>query len=218
MKILAFDTSTEYLSVAILNNGKVLARSHRKVGRNHSRLLVLTISNLVKNARLKADDMDAVAVGVGPGSFTGLRIGAGVAKGLSYSLGIPVAAVPTFDAIAGNFKKNTGVICVVLDARKNKVYGCLYRSDGKTINRISKYMLVDAEELLKTAGKYDKVLFVGDGCGILGRDCTKKRAWYPRAEVIASLGAEFLKKKKSVKPEALEPMYLYSRHCDITGR
>lgn len=217
MNTLAFDTSTEYLTVAVVRDGRPACGYHRRAGRNHSRLLVPAISRLIKRAGLRIGKIEALAVGVGPGSFTGLRIGAAVAKGLGYCGNVPIAPVPTFDAIAANFRCAPGVICVVLDARKNKVYGCFYRSDGKKAVRLSKYMLLPAAELLKMSERYDRVLFAGDGAAILGKDGYGSRPWHPRATMIAELGLALLRKNKSVKPGDLEPMYLYSRECDITG-
>jgi len=187
-------------------------------------LLVPMIDKLLKKAGLKIRDIDCFAISVGPGSFTGLRIGVTVVKGLAYALKKKIIAVPTLDVISDNAKSFKGVICPVLDARKNKVYACLYRSDGKTIKRISKYMLLPLEELLKKSAEYDKILFLGDivtipgpGPGILGPGIFLKD-WHPKAEVVAGIGAEYCRAKRFVTAEELEPMYLYSRECDITGK
>jgi tRNA threonylcarbamoyl adenosine modification protein YeaZ len=212
MKLLAIDTSTDYLSIAVTDGAATLARCHTKADRRHSILLVPTIARLLKKARLKIKDMGCFAVSVGPGSFTGLRIGVTVVKGFAYALKKPIVAVPTLDCIAENAKKENGVICPVLDARKGKVYACIYRSDGKKLKRLSRYLLLPYEELLKKLKRYDKVVFLGDA----GNPGFKN--WRPRAEVVARLGAELLKQKKTVKAKDLEPMYIYSRECDITGR
>lgn len=213
MKILAIDTSTDYLSLAILENGKVSAKFHKKADMRHSILLVPMIDRLLKKAGFKINDMDCFAVSIGPGSFTGLRIGVTVVKGLAYALRKPVVTVPTLDVIAANARAHSGIICPVLDARKNKVYACLFRSDGKTLKKISKYLLLPLEELLKKIKKYDKVTFLGDTEeNNFGKD------WHPRAEIAAQIAAASFKKRRFVKPEALEPLYLYSRECDITGR
>ena len=250
MKMLSIDTSTDYLSVAITDGTKVLARYHRPSHRNHSRLLVPTISNLVKNAGLKLKDIDGLCVSVGPGSFTGLRIGVVTVKALAYALDKPVVTVPTLDVIARNAKGFKGVVCPVIDAKKNKVYACLYKSDGVKFKKISKYLLVPVESLLKMTeiypaakhpafqggidaggmsqqqkgapgfspgGLHDKVLFLGDGVRLAGRD-EKIKNWHPRADVAAGLAAESFRKKKFVSPGKLEPMYIYSMECDIKGR
>ncbi len=213
MILLAIDTSTDYLSLAILKDGRLAAKFHKKAHRKHSMLLVPMIDKLLKKARLKIKEIGCFAISVGPGSFTGLRIGVTVVKGLAYVLKKYIVAVPTLDVIADNAKSLKGIICPVLDARKNKVYACLYRSDGRTVKKISKYLLLPLEELLKQLAKYDKVTLLGDtGNNNFSKD------WHPKAEVVAKLGAEYYKDKKFVKAEDLEPLYLYSHECDITGR
>jgi tRNA threonylcarbamoyladenosine biosynthesis protein TsaB len=226
MIILAIDTSTDYLSLAILKDGRVIAKSHKRAHRRHSILLVPAIEKLIKKAKLNIGKIDCFAVSIGPGSFTGLRIGVTVVKGLAYALKKRIVAVPTFDVIADNAKSFKGVICPVLDARKNKVYACLYKSDGKTIKKISNYLLLPLEELMKKISKYDKVLFLGDlipgpGPGINSGPRPRNwfgKDWHPKAETVARLGAEYYKEKKFVKAEDLEPLYLYSHECDITGK
>jgi tRNA threonylcarbamoyl adenosine modification protein YeaZ len=260
MIILAIDTSTDYLSLAIFKDGRVIVKSHKKADRRHSILLVPTIDKLVKKARLNISKIDCFAVSAGPGSFTGLRIGVTVVKGLAYALTKKIVSVPTLDVIAQNAKSFKGIICPVLDARKNKVYACLYRSDGKKIKKISKYLLLPASDLLKrTKAMRRNVLFLGDaagqifagdierapkfdrggwgdqetrsmdswvlvppaenlGCSMAGPAKTKVKGWHPKAEIVARLGAEYYKDGKFVKPEDLEPMYIYSRECDIIGQ
>lgn len=213
MIILAIDTSTDYLSLAILKGGRIVRKLHKKADRRHSILLVPTIEKLLKEERLKIRDVDCFAISVGPGSFTGLRIGVTVVKGFAYALKKRIVAVPTLDVIAQNVKNFKGVICPVLDARKNKVYAAIYKSDGQVIKRVSKYMLLGADELLNRLSKYDKVIFLGDTA-----NNNFNKDWRPRADTVARLGAEYFKNKKFVKAEDLEPMYIYSKECDITGR
>ena len=145
-------------------------------------------------------------------------------KGLAYALKKKIVAVPTLDVIADNAKSFKGVICPVLDARKKKVYACLYKSDGKVIKRISKYLLIGLDDLLKKTDKYDKVLFLGDAISDPGSEANFRSRigfnadWHPKSEVVARLGAEYYKDRKFVKAKDLEPLYLYSHECDITGR
>jgi len=217
MIILSIDTSTDYLSIAIADGAKVLARYHRPSHRNHSRLLVPTLAKLVEKAGLKLKDIDGFCVSAGPGSFTGLRIGVVTIKGMAYALNKPVVALPTLDVIACNSKGFNGIICPIIDAKKNKVYTCLYKSDGVGIKKISKYLLIPAKDLLKMTEEYDKVLFLGDGVKLVDRDEEIKN-WHPRADIAAGLAVESFRKKKFISPEKLEPMYIYSRECDITGK
>ncbi|MFA5500059.1 MAG: tRNA (adenosine(37)-N6)-threonylcarbamoyltransferase complex dimerization subunit type 1 TsaB [Candidatus Omnitrophota bacterium] len=212
MKLLAIDTSTDYLSLAVIKDGKAIAKFHKKAAMRHSMLLVPMIAKLLKKVKLKIKEMDCFAISIGPGSFTGLRIGVTVVKGLAYALKRPVIAVPTLDAIAMNAKKAKGIICVILDARKKKVYACLYRSDGKNIKKISPYLLLPLDELLKKIKKYDKVLFLGD----TGEN-NFKEDWHPKAATVGMLASEYFKEKKFTDAADLEPMYIYSRECDITG-
>jgi len=240
MNLLAIDTSTEYLSLAVTRGDKVAAKMHRKAPMMHSTLLVPMIAGLLKKAKLKPKDLDGFCVSVGPGSFTGLRIGVTTIKGLAYSLNKPVVAVPTLDVIAENAKDFKGVICPVLDARKNKVYACIYKSDGKKIRKISRYLLISVPELEKILSDYGKIVLLGDGIRFFAQHKIKFAKWHPRADVVARFGLELFKKKKSVPPrqsngrsgirsgrmeapsfisaDKLEPMYLYSRECDITGK
>ena len=223
MKLLTLDTSTEYLVLAVTDGAKVLSRMHRKAPRSHSSLLVPMIERLLKKARLKLKALDGFCIGVGPGSFTGLRIGVATVKGLAFVTGLPVVAVPTFDAIARNAGRFRGIICVILDARKNKVYGCFYRSNGKgAIKRISPYLLLPASRLLKKCEKYGTLCFLGDYADritqLYPRGTVATAKWQPRADSLAVLGLELFRKKKFASAEKLEPMYIYSLECDITGR
>jgi tRNA threonylcarbamoyladenosine biosynthesis protein TsaB len=220
MRILAIDTSTDYLSIAVTDGARTLARFHRKVGRRHSDLLIPTIKRLIKECGLKLKDIEGLSVGIGPGSFTGLRIAVTTAKGLAHALRIPVVTVPTLDAIAANAGRFRGNICPVLDARKGKLYACLYRSDGKDIKRIWKYLLLTAGGLAeKISGK--NALLLGDGMETVKKTGIKFsngiEYWQPRAETIGRLALTDFRNRRFTKPEDLEPLYLYSRECDIKG-
>jgi tRNA threonylcarbamoyladenosine biosynthesis protein TsaB len=223
MKLLAIDTSTDYLTLAVTDGAKVIARSHKHAPRSHSSLLMPAIERLLKKARLKLKDLGGLCIGVGPGSFTGLRIGVATVKGLAFVTGLPIMAVPTFDAIAANAGRMRGTLCVVLDARKNKVYSCFYRSDGKGgVRKISPYLLVPVDELLKKCEKYDTLYFIGDYAERIAVLCSRAKIpgvkWQPRADAIAALGLDLFRKKEFVSAQKLEPMYIYSHECDITGR
>lgn len=218
MTILAIDTSTDYLSLAVMKGGKVLARFHRRMHMRHSSMLVPMIERLLKKTRTGSGSIDCFAISIGPGSFTGLRIGVVTVKGLSFALNKPIVAVPTLDVIAENAGGFKGIICPVLDARKSKVYACLYRCDGKKVKRISKYLLLPAAELLEKCAKYDKILFLGDAMHLIGKSAASAIDYHPKADAVARLGAAYFKNKKFTTAKDLEPMYLYSRECDVTGK
>ncbi|UCD54648.1 MAG: tRNA (adenosine(37)-N6)-threonylcarbamoyltransferase complex dimerization subunit type 1 TsaB [Candidatus Omnitrophota bacterium] len=216
MKILAIDTSTEYLSLAIADNGRILARFHEKEDMKHSSLLVPTIDKLLKKCGLKLKDINAIALSIGPGSFTGLRIGVATCKGINLALGIPIVAVPTLDAIAYNFIASERVLCPLIDAKKQKVYACFY----KGTERLSDYMLLDMEGLLK---KIDKpTLVFGSAIKIYGERCKENRLvristkdWHPKAEIVAKLGLAKALRRQFANPYKLAPLYLHSKYCQV---
>ncbi|MCM8790965.1 MAG: tRNA (adenosine(37)-N6)-threonylcarbamoyltransferase complex dimerization subunit type 1 TsaB [Candidatus Omnitrophica bacterium] len=222
MKMLAIDTSTDYLSVAVMDGERVASRIHRKAPRSHSSLLMPAIDSALKKARLKIFDIGGFAVSVGPGSFTGLRIGVATVKGLAFAMKKRVVAVPTMDVIAAASVGIHGIICIVLDARKDKVYACIYCSDGKRVKRLSRYLLLPLKELLEGLKKYKDVKFIGDfaerAASKLPCSIVPVSSWHPKPEVVGRLGLERFRKKRFVKVENLEPLYLYSRECDITGK
>lgn len=222
MKLLAIDTSTDYLSLAVVSGDRVLARIHKKAPRSHSSLLMPMVDKILKESKTGLSKLDGFCISIGPGSFTGLRIGVMTVKGLAFVTGKPIVAVPTLDAIAENGKRRCGILCTALDARKNKVYAAIYVSDGACVKKISNPLLVSADDLLKKLGNYNKVFFLGDYAerivGLLPRAEVATLSWQPRPEIVGRLGIDYFKKKKFVKVEDLEPFYIYSRECDIIGR
>ena len=221
MKLLAIDTSTEYLSVAITKNDSILAHSHEKERRRQFDLLMPTIDNLLKKCRLKLKNIDAIALSIGPGSFTGLRIGVATCKGINMALGIPIVAIPTLDVIAENFSDEKNyMLCPLLDAKKKKVYACLFdRSKG--LKRLTDYMLLDVASLLKKIK--NPTLVFGDAVGLYKDSLERNtyvnvstKSWYPRAEIVARLGLAKAKKRKFTNPDRLAPMYLHSKYCQVT--
>ena len=222
MKLLAIDTSTDYLALAIMDEETLIARIHKKAPRSHSSLLMPMVDKVLKESKTGLNKLDGFCVSIGPGSFTGLRIGVTTVKGLAFVTKKPIVAVPTLDAIAENGRKKCGIICPVLDARKNKVYASIYKSDGAQIKKISKPLLCLEADLLKRLEKYDTVFFLGDYAerivSLLPRAKIATESWQPRPEVVGRLGMDYFKKRKFVDVRDLEPFYIYSRECDIIGR
>jgi tRNA threonylcarbamoyladenosine biosynthesis protein TsaB len=222
MKVLAFDTSTRYLSIALADEGRTIAEFHEDVGIRHSEVLVPEISGLVIDAGLDMKDIDLLCVGTGPGSFTGLRIGVATAKGIVAVTGCGVKGVPSMDAMISKVPAGVKMFAPLLDARKGKVYSCIYRSGEDNPERIKGPELVTMDHLL--SGLREKVLFFGDGterypellekCPLA--DVDSSIDWYPRASQTARLGAE-RSKEGTDDPGELDPMYLYSRECSITN-
>ena len=135
MTILAFDTSTQVCSAALLHDGTIVAQRQNTTGSNHAALLPLYVQELQAIAREQGKKIEAVAIGNGPGSYTGLRISASLAKGLCYGLDIPLYAVPTLSIIAGEAVRNqkseirnqkSALFCPMIDARRMEVYTAVY--------------------------------------------------------------------------------------------
>ncbi|GAF96056.1 unnamed protein product, partial [marine sediment metagenome] len=187
MKILAVETSTRTLSIAIRDQNSVLAEYKGDGGLRHSQDLIPGINSLLKKINSKLSDIDCFAISIGPGSFTGLRIGVSILKGLNLVTGIPIIAVPSLDVIAYNAADMPHDICVIVDAKKNNLYASLYKK-GKNndIIRIWDYLLITADELVKRIKT--KTFFLGDGAAVYGKFISErlkdailadKRYWFP---------------------------------------
>lgn len=232
MLILGVDTSTDSLSVSLINEKKILANYDSVGTLRHSALLIPTIEKALKKVGAGIKDIDLYSIGIGPGSFTGLRVGITAIRALAIALDKPIVGVPTMDAIAYNaltyLKRNKILdssikICPVLDAKRKQVYACIYRHNGAKIIKESDYLLEPAEALAKRLK--GPVLFLGDAIPLykaqllnkksLRANFLDKRMWLPKGNVIAKIALREYQKGKSDNPYDLVPMYLYSRDCQI---
>lgn len=160
MKILGVDTSTPIGSVGLIDGEHLVAEHTLNIVKAHSSRLMPAIDQVLTWAGLTAHDLDACAVGIGPGSFTGVRIGVGTIKSLCYALKKPVIGVSTLEAIAYNLRYTDGLICPIFDARKDEVYGAVFRG-GQNLLRKSDDLCVPIESLLDQIE--EAAVFVGDG-------------------------------------------------------
>ena len=133
MYILGIETSTKTGSVAIVSEDGVIAQYSLNIEVTHSERLMSTVDRVLTDTGFQIADMDGYAVAIGPGSFTGLRIGLAAVKGLALVTGKPVAAVPTLKALAWNLPYAAYPVCPMLDARKNEVYAATYRFEGSAL-------------------------------------------------------------------------------------
>ena len=157
MKILALETSAKAVSAAITENGVVLASGYQDTGLTHSRTLMPIVKHLFQNTGIAPQELDAIAVAVGPGSFTGIRIGVSAAKGLAFSLDKPAAAVSTLAAMARNAAFAGGLILCAMDARRGQIYNAAFSAEGGVLTRLTPDL---AEELRPDARPK---IAVGDG-------------------------------------------------------
>ncbi|HET9570943.1 MAG TPA: tRNA (adenosine(37)-N6)-threonylcarbamoyltransferase complex dimerization subunit type 1 TsaB [Bacteroidales bacterium] len=164
--ILHIETSAKNCSVALSQDGKLLFDKVDTAGSSHSVQLGLFVDEALKMVEARSQKLDGVAVSSGPGSYTGLRIGVSMAKGICYALGIPLIAVPTLDLLADEVRRTKnlpadGYICPLVDARRMEVYTALYDADGTKLHPVTA-VIVDAATF-ETELESHPIWFVGDG-------------------------------------------------------
>ncbi len=216
MTILCIETSTSVCSAAICKDGSLIKQCINKEGSNHARLLPLYIEELLALAREQSLCIDAVALSEGPGSYTGLRIGASTAKGLCYGLNAPLLPVPTLEVLCEAAKRNTehrvqstDLLCPMIDARRMEVY--------TQINGETKAVVVENEDSLSSVS--ETVYYFGDGAAKCQSVFTKPNWHYipdivPEAQYVGLLAEQITNRKsqitnaKSSDLAYYEPFYL----------
>ncbi|MFA5345264.1 MAG: tRNA (adenosine(37)-N6)-threonylcarbamoyltransferase complex dimerization subunit type 1 TsaB [Candidatus Omnitrophota bacterium] len=222
MKILAIDTSTRFLSLGIYDDTKIY-EYNLEVGSKLSSLLAVIIRKVLRALDLEAAELDYFACGLGPGSFTGLRVGLSMMKGLSWSLGKPLIGVPTLDILAMNSGLYSDKLIIpVVDAKRNLIYSCFYRNSGVKLRKVSPYMLVSQDELLQKIKS--PCVMLGDALelyknGIIknlpGTILLDKDSWYPKAHNIIKLSLDRINKQKFEDILKVNPFYIYPKECQI---
>ena len=182
MKILAIDTTAVTAAAALLEDGHILGTYHQNGTLTHSETMLNMVENLLANAHVTAADLDLLAVSAGPGSFTGVRIGVSIIKGLAFAKDIPCVPVSTLDALSENLRpmaESLGhdfYVCPVMDARRSQVYCALFLyetdADGNTVKtRVWEDDMLSAAELSDRLTELElPVLFVGEGCRVTQRE------------------------------------------------
>lgn len=164
MKILAVDTSATAASVAVAEENKLIGEFSINTALTHSQTLMPMVDELLKNTGLSVNDINAVAVNAGPGSFTGVRIGVAAVKGIAFPKNLPCVSVSTLESMAYNMLGNDCVVCSVMDARCSQVYNALFRVKGYAVTRMTDdraLSLTDLKNELQNIS--EKVVLVGDG-------------------------------------------------------
>lgn len=219
MKILAIDSSGLVASVAIVTEDAVLAEYTVNFKKTHSQTLLPMLNEIVKMVELDLQEVDAIAVAAGPGSFTGLRIGSATAKGLGLAMNKPIVAVPTLDGLAYNLYGTESIICPMMDARRNQVYTGLYEFKQQEFRVTREQTAVAVGEILEEINRLGRaVIFLGDGTAVyeeLIREKTKvEYSFAPvhlnrqRAGAVGALGIEMFKKGQIETADRHEPTYL----------
>ncbi|MFC1594542.1 tRNA (adenosine(37)-N6)-threonylcarbamoyltransferase complex dimerization subunit type 1 TsaB [Candidatus Omnitrophota bacterium] len=226
MKILGIDTSTSTTSLAVSDDGSVIAEYNKQLPRQTSRILIPSMRDALKKANCALETIDAFAVGLGPGSFTGLRIGVSAVKGLSFATEKPIIGISSLDIIAQNMVSTDCFVCPVLDARRNMVYASIYKLANGIQKRISDYMLIDIATLMKKIKQ--STIFLGDGAVLYRNDIVRKKgkkarfaddvAWYPRASNLVLMAEKRYNKLKRSDPKKIVPLYLFPKECQISKK
>ena len=218
MLILAFETSAKAGSVALLEDGKLLGESYQNTGLTHSQTVMPMAESLVKSCGYTPQDIGAVAVAAGPGSFTGVRIGVAAAKGFAWGGELPCYGVSTLEAMALQLGAWEGTVVCAMDARRSQVYNALFRAENGNLTRICEDRAVSLAELAEEIKNLPKPLFlVGDGsdlCYNTLRDTVPGLALPPehrRHQRAAGVGLAAWQKIQAGQPgdgAALAPNYL----------
>lgn len=164
MKILAVDTSATAASVAVAEENKLIGEFSINTALTHSQTLMPMVDELLKNTGLSVNDIDAVAVNAGPGSFTGVRIGVAAVKGIAFPKNLPCVSVSTLESMAYNLLGYDCVVCSVMDARCSQVYNALFKVNGYTVTRMTDDRALSLTDLkLELQNIREKIVLVGDG-------------------------------------------------------
>lgn len=219
MRILGIDSSGLVVSVAVVEDDRLLAEYTVNYKKTHSQTLLPMLDEIVRMTELDLKTIDAIAVAAGPGSFTGLRIGSATAKGLGLALGTPLIAVPTVEALAYNLWGTDKRICPLMDARRNQVYTGIYAFYGEEMQTLEGQMAVGVEELAQKLNWMGReVIFLGDGVPVyrdlLEQCVTVKHSYAPahlnkqRAGAVAALGMIYARQGKLQTAAEHQPDYL----------
>ena len=218
MLILAFETSAKAASVALTENGKLLGESYQNTGLTHSQTLMVMAEDMLKQCGKTVDDVTAVAVAEGPGSFTGVRIGVAAAKGFAWGKQIPCYGISTLEAMAESLGIYEGYVCPVMDARRSQVYNALFYVNRGVIQRLQEdraIALSDLAEELKTL--VGPIYLVGDGSDLTyktlsgeipGLILPPEHRKHQRATGVAILAAKKQESGDIGDGAALQPNYL----------
>lgn len=216
MKVLGIDTSGYANSIGVVDDDRILADFTFSAKTDSLEKIVTNIDFALKKANLNLEDIQGFGIGLGPGSWTGIRVGVTVAKILAYSTNKPVCGVPTLEVLAYNVRNTAALICPIINAVRDTVYAAFYRMKSGALNRVGEYYVGDLQGLAEMVT--EPTVFVGNGakayrqvisqalgpCGI----AIEAREGVPKGLVVALLASSRLKRGESDDALSLEPLYL----------
>ena len=234
MLILAIETSTLTGSIALMETPlpkgelsfgeKILGETTLNIAATHSARLMPVIDSLLRETSRSIHEVQGIVLGLGPGSFTGLRIAASTVKGLAYALRVPVVGVPTLDGLAQNVRYASTLVCPILDARKKEVYAALFRGNGEgRLVKVSEDWVLAPEVLASRIS--EKTIFLGNGLEPYGEMMGARLGSLalfappefslPRAANLARLSLTKFKKGLTLDPFSFTPIYLRRSEAEI---
>lgn len=221
MKILGIDTTTKFLSLGLYEDGKI-CEYNLETGPKLSALLALSIKRVLDARGLGIEEIDYFACGLGPGSFTGMRVGLATLKGIAWALNKRLIGIPTLDILAQAVNASDKPIIPAIDAKRGLIYCAIYKKIKGSLIKKSNYLLLSQEEFYKHLK--DEPLIFGDALAVYRQEISSrakgailldKDHWYPKGHDIITLALERIKNKKFSSPLTLKPIYLYPKECQI---
>lgn len=224
MLTLAFDTSSKTVAVALLRDDVIIYDAIINIDLNHSEVLLSAINYACLQTRIKISEIDLFACIIGPGSFTGLRIGVSTLKGLMLATGKPAVGISSLAALALNVGKSSKIICSAMDAGRGQVYTAFYRyNENGLLDQIGTDKAVDPREIILNPEQ--EIIFVGDGAikysGIISNNINNKiniassAQQYIRASSVGILGREKYNRNELLNAETFVPVYLRSADARV---
>lgn len=218
MKVLALESSAKAVSVAVCENGVILAQGYQNTGLTHSVTMMPLLENMLEKASLKLDDMDVIAVAAGPGSFTGLRIGVSAAKGLAWALDTPCCGVSTLEAMAENGRSFEGTVICAMDARRQQIYNAIFDChDGELTRRCDDRAVALSQVAEELKNDPAPKLVLGDGAALCceylngqGIACrmAPPQLRFQQATGVALVAERMAQEGCTVSAQELTPTYL----------
>ena len=238
MRVLGIDTSGYANAIGVVDGGQILADFTFEARTDSLEKIVSNVDFALKSAGLTLEDVRGFGVGLGPGSWTGIRVGVTVGKILAYSTSKPVSGVPTLEALAYSARGTPGLICPIISAgTKDTVYAAFYRTKNGVITRVSEHYVGDIQGLAAMVKK--PTVFIGSGAQaystligqIIGSSSISIEAKedVPRGSTVALLAASRLERGESDNVLSLTPLYLkestaqaflgrYARNAQVRGQ
>ncbi|MBM3662516.1 MAG: tRNA (adenosine(37)-N6)-threonylcarbamoyltransferase complex dimerization subunit type 1 TsaB [Actinobacteria bacterium] len=224
MLILGIETATTQVGCAIGGHEGVLASVHAAKGRRHAEYLVPSIEFACERARVELSEIGVVAVDVGPGLFTGLRVGVAAAKSLAFALRVPMIGVSSLDLLAFRVRFSNRLIVTTVDARRSELYYACYRQVPGGVQRVTDHQIGTPDDLAsELLASGEEVLLVGEGAqryseafdGLAKVELVDPGSSYPSAEALVELAHARALREQFERSDAIEPIYLRRPDAEI---